>query len=27
MSENAGKEADAVSNIQRISAMAYYYLN
>ena len=27
MSENAGKEADAVSNIQRISAMVYYYLN
>ena len=27
MSENAGKEAEAVSNIQRISAIVYYYLN
>ncbi len=27
MSENAGKEAEAVSHIQTISAMAYYYLN
>ena len=27
MSENAGKEADAVSNIRKISALTYYYLN
>lgn len=27
MSQDAGKEADAVSHIQAISAMAYYYLN
>lgn len=27
MSENAGKEAEAVAHIQTISAMAYYYLN
>ena len=27
MSEDAGKEEEAVSNIQKISAMAYYYLN
>lgn len=27
MSENGGKEADAVSNIRKISALTYYYLN
>ena len=27
MSENAGKEEDAVQNIRKISAMVYYYLN
>ena len=27
MSENAGKEEDAVQNIQKISALVYYYLN
>lgn len=27
MSENAGKEEDAIQNIRKISAMVYYYLN